>query len=116
MNARKISDRLETIKLLHLDHDESKFEILKDVAKLKEQDAVAHQRYIDVREKYESARIKAQEAQRLSKEVKKLVDESRELTLEEGRLRDQYRSNLTTYSDRIRSIRERAKNLPRNAQ
>ena len=106
---------METIKRLNQNQDESKFEKIRNVGQLIEKNKLAEQRYLEEKEKFEKAKAEAEKDQAMEKEVKALVHQLRELTKEKERRIDDLRSsNLAKSADRVRSIRERMKLLPRN--
>ncbi|KAL8794921.1 MAG: hypothetical protein Q9195_002503 [Heterodermia aff. obscurata] len=115
-NQQKIKNRVQSIKNLNQDHDESKRQIFKKIPKLIEEEEAAHKEYIDLKAKYEIARKNALQRQKDAGEMKEVQDEIRELTLQKASLMDQYRSKQTTYSDQIQSFMDQANNLPRYTQ
>lgn len=115
MNAKRVSDRLELIKLFNQNQDESKLEKLRNVDELMKREKAAEQEYLEEKEKFEKAKADAEKEQAIQEEVRALVQKSRELTKETGRRIDELRSsNQAKSADRVRSIRDRARNLPRN--
>ena len=116
VNGKKISERVESIKLLNQDHDEAKLDKIKNVQKYIEEEKASHQEYIDAREKYEEARTEALEAQSVQKEMMEAVNELREWNIQRERLIDQHRSQQTSPRDLLDSLLRRAENLLRNRQ
>ena len=76
---------------MNLDHDESKVKILENVAALKQQDADAHQRYIEEKAKYEEARTHAEKMQGICKRVMRVGQRKRAFVRRESLQADHVR-------------------------